>query len=181
MDQLVQIVSEKQMEAKDHLWLLQTDPAYFHEVAAYCHKYNLSTISGANIKKDANLHNLGGRIVVYSITQLQDWEFLSEELRNVRMQFETHREAIKPGRHLPEAYDQALGRLECVVINRLTHKSNHMNEQFFVSPAWRSKWKVGEHLGDGSVGALLDPRGMNHLHCCLMTLGAIGQRPKTVG
>jgi hypothetical protein len=169
------------MEIKDHLWLLQTDPAYFYEVAAYCQMYNLSTISGAKSIKDAKLHNLGGRIIVYTITQLQDWDFISEELRNVRRQSETHREGIKPGRHLPEAYDQALGRLEYVVINRLIHKSMHLKEQMFTSPTWRSMWKVDEHLGDGKITASFDPSGMNHLFGCLMALGAIGERPKTAG
>lgn len=163
------------MEAQDHLWLLQTDPAYFYEVAAYWHKYNLSTLLGARTMdtKDAKLHSLGGRVIVYSITQAQDWDFLSEELRNVQRQFVTHPEFTKPGRHPPKAYDQALGRLEVVVINRLNHKSGHLKEHLFSSPAWRSRWKAVEIFGYGTIGAILDPTGMKHLFSCLMALGAI--------
>ena len=38
---------------------------------------------------------------MYSITQVEDWESLEDELRNVRVEFEANREAIRYGQHLP--------------------------------------------------------------------------------
>ena len=35
IDHLMDIVTEKRAEAQDNLWLLQTDPAYFHSIAVY--------------------------------------------------------------------------------------------------------------------------------------------------
>lgn len=108
------------------MWLLQTDPAYFCEFATYWNEYNYNALPGAKATKDTKIHALGGRLVIYSVTQVQDWESLEDELRHVRGEFETYSEVIRHGQRLPKTYDQALVYLEKLVREVLIHKSIHL-------------------------------------------------------
>lgn len=119
LDQLMEVVQEKQAETQDHLWLLQTDPAYFHDFASYWREYNVGTISKSTMTKDAQIHFLEGRVICYSVTQAQEWNDFAEELQHVREQYSVHHKDIKPGLLLPETYDRALGGLLILAINML--------------------------------------------------------------
>ncbi|KAL8831337.1 MAG: hypothetical protein Q9191_000924 [Dirinaria sp. TL-2023a] len=182
IDQLLEIVCQKQEEAKDSMWLLQTDPAYFYEFATHWNEYNYNALPGAKATKDAKIHALGGRLVIYSVTQVQDWESLEDELRHVRAEFETHREAISVGQGLPKTYDQALGYLETLVHGVLIHKSIHLKELCHVSPAWKSWWTVEEQFGADKFILAPKPDIVGTEDLLLLRLGAlctIGERPKS--
>ena len=171
------------MEARDNMWLLQTDPDYFCELATYWSEYNIYTIPGAKATKEVKLHFLGGRLAKYSMTQVEEWELLEDELRYVLQIFDVGREAIRPGGHLPEAYDQALGRLELLVTELLIHKSEHLKELYAVSPAWKHMYRVEENLGGGKLALSFtaDWKPDDPVYNRLMALGAIGERPLSTG
>lgn len=163
------------------MWLLQTDPDYFYEVATYWNQHNLNTISGAKANKDVKIHALGAGLVIYSITQVEDWESLEDELRNVRVEFEANREAIRYGQHLPKTYDQALGCLENLVLEVLFHKATHLKELCYVLPAWKPMWRVQQKLDNAQYVLDYAPDWFNYVDpICLRlwALGAIGEQPQ---
>ncbi|KAL8836359.1 MAG: hypothetical protein Q9170_002932 [Blastenia crenularia] len=187
ISQLIEIVSEKQAETQDHLWLLQTDPAYFQMFAQYWNQYNLGTIAGSKMTKDAKLNALETRVMHYSVTQAQSWNHLLEELQIVRKEYLVHHKNIRCGHPLPASYDQALSSLQLLVINYLIGKSTHVYELAFVSPAWRSMYVVDPQIGDGRTavrrkdGGVFNPRETyksDHIRFCLMHLG---EKPESKG
>ena len=180
-------MAEKQAETQDNLWLLQTDPAYFHEFASYWNEYNVGTVSGAKMTKDAKAHALEGRVMCYSVTQALDWNHLAEELRYVRQQYEAHHKYIKLGQPLPESYDRAIGSLQLLVINRLIYKSTHLKGLTLVSPAWKSMWKVDPKLSgvqtcvERKDGGVINYRQIYKSDHILYCLAALGERPESAG
>ncbi|KAL8945974.1 MAG: hypothetical protein Q9222_007569 [Ikaeria aurantiellina] len=187
IDQLLEIVSDKQAEAHDHLWLLQTDPAYFHDFASYWNEYSVGNIAGSKMSKDEKLHALEGRVLQYSATQALDWNQLAEELQYVRQEYRAHHKKIRCGCPLPESYDRALGALQLLVINRLIHKCHHVGELAFASPAWRSMYKINPAFGRDNIGFRMKNGGpfksreiykCDHIRLCLV---ALGQRPESTG
>ena len=180
IDQLIEIVSEKQAETQDSLWLLQTDPGYFHDFASYSKEYNLGTINGAEMNQDARARALTGRVICYPIAQVQEWNCLAEELHHVRQEYEAHKDMIKAGQPLPEAYDRALGSLLFVIQSRLKAKANHLKELAFTSPAWKGMWQIHECLNKDDTllkrkdGRIIDFREIyktDHILYCLLALG----------
>jgi len=119
IDQLMEVIREKQLETQDHLWLLQTDPTYFHESISYWKEYNVGTVPGSNMTKDQKAHLVEGRVICDSVTQTQDWNDFAEELQHVRQQYIAYQKDIKPGSPLPEPYDPALGALLRLAIDML--------------------------------------------------------------
>ena len=94
------------------------------------------------MKKDVKANVLEGRVIVYSITQVQDWNHLSEELHYVRQQCKVYHENIRTSQPLPIAYTAALDCLHVLVVSSLIDKACHLGEPTYVSPAWRSMWQV---------------------------------------
>lgn len=165
--QLNEIVMGKQAETQDNLWLLQTDPAYFHSVASYWAENNLHAASGAKTQDKIREQDLANRVICYSVTQVREWQDIGEELCNVRRQYKTHQQQIKSGQPLPTPYDRALCALWLRVSSILNHKATHVEELVFVSPAWKSMWEVLPHLSQGPQVALqaqdskaVDPKTM---------------------
>jgi len=119
INQLMEIVQEKQAETQDHLWLLQTDPTYFYELISYWKNYNVSTLSGSKMTKDQQANLVEGRVIFNSVAQAQEWNDFAAELQYVRDLYIAHKQDIKSGSPLPESYDRALGGLMIVAISAL--------------------------------------------------------------
>lgn len=157
------IVTEKRAEAQDNLWLLQTDPAYFHSLAVYWRDHNEYNIPRAERPKAAINQFLGGRVIYYSITLVREWEDIEDQLRAVKEQYEVNKAAIRPGHALPVQYDRALGGLGLLVYNHWSHKATHMRELAFVSEAWKSKWEVIPGLRNGKEVAIRPKKGCDSM------------------
>lgn len=179
IDQLLEIVSEKHAEATDDLWLLQTDPGYFHDFANYWREYKVDNLSGANTTKDTKLRYLESRVFLEPVHKIHHWTLLDEHLRCVKSEFITYRKAIGPGQQLPETYKRSLEYLKLLVIGLLVKKLTELKELLFVSPAWRSIWKVDTELGDSQVvyslksGLRIDLLEMykrDRIFCCLFVM-----------
>lgn len=119
INQLMEIVQEKQAESQDHLWLLQTDPTYFHELLSYWKNHNVGTLPGSKMTKEQQANTVEGRVIFNSVTQAQEWNDFAAELKYVRQVYITHKQDIKPGSPLPETYDRALGGLMAIAIRVL--------------------------------------------------------------
>ena len=185
--QLIDIVSEKQVEMQDHLWLLQTDPAYFYDFASYWEQHSLFAIEGAQMSKEAKAHELQGRVFAYSVAKAQDWDHLAEELSHVQREHKINCGNIKPSQPLPETYDRALGGLVLLVINRLILRATRVKELTFCSPAWKDDYKIIKQIDHKKVAlmrkdeATMKSREIykkDHIRFCLI---ALGERPESQG
>lgn len=117
------------------MWLLQTDPAYFHEHATYWKEYNISTLSGCKHTKAQKANYLAGRMMRGPITQAQGWDSLVKQIKEVKRKYQKNAAKIRPGHALPESYDRALGFLFFIVTNLLNYKAGALAELTCVSPA----------------------------------------------
>lgn len=125
-------------------------------------------------------HQLADRMVRYSVTQAQDWQMIAEELQHVRAEYEAHRDEINPGEPLPVQYDRAVGGLLLHIITTLDNKARHLLELAFVSPAWKSMWRVDHQynsetqhcmeMKDGCRVSLREIYRSDHILWCIFTL-----------
>ena len=138
IDRLINIASEKKAESQDHLWLLQTDPAYFYEFASYWNEFNLGALPGSSWTQDTKAQFLESRTTREPFAHVQCWNILTEELQHVRQEYVAYSQSIEPGHPLPESYDRALGCLTLATMNLLRFKVTGLNELSWVAPAWRS-------------------------------------------
>lgn len=82
--QLIDVVSEKVAEAQDNLWLLQTDPAYFHWTASYWNKHDIGNFPGAKISKASLKQALGSRMIIGSPSNVLAWQDIFSILVDVK-------------------------------------------------------------------------------------------------
>ncbi|KAL8864826.1 MAG: hypothetical protein Q9174_007205, partial [Haloplaca sp. 1 TL-2023] len=125
---LLELTTEKRSEAQDHLWLLQTDPSYFHSIATYWSENNRTKLPGAPWTEHEALNCLADRIVRYSFTQALDWSIITDELQYILAQYEIHHKDIGPGRPLPPAYEAAVGSLLHYTNSSIRQKARHLQE-----------------------------------------------------
>lgn len=73
------------------------------------------------------------------------------------------------------------------MVNMLINKATHVNELAFVSPAWRSIWKIDGPVSEGKIavvrkdGSCFNGKEIykkDHILYCLM---ALGERPESAG
>lgn len=189
IDQLIELVSGKQAETQDNLWLLQTDPAYFHQTLSYWSTYTTDTMPGSSTKDDERAHALGDRVMHSSFFQAQSWKHLAEELHHVRREYKAGYADIKTDRQLPEAYDRAVGSLSLLVMNLMVAKAAELKELSYTSPSEHSKWKIVPQLTYNTGIAVVERRdgsALSHMKMykadhILFCLSALGERPESKG
>lgn len=148
IDELLEIVSGKQAETQDHLWLLQTDCRYFYNLACYWKENSYDAAFGAkaglgNIKSSA----FGIRLICTPLRQVLEWQHLAEELHLVRQAYTAQRKDIVVGQALPKDYAMSLEKLQRLVLAILEDRVFQLKELTIVSPHWRSKWEEVGELG----------------------------------
>ncbi|KAL8692228.1 MAG: hypothetical protein Q9218_002704 [Villophora microphyllina] len=142
IDQLTEIVSDKKTEAQDTLWLLQTDPAYFHAVAFLTAERDIGDFPGAQMPKTSRGHPLASRVTFWPIVQVLEWQRLEKELLNVRREYHAHSKDIEPGQPLPRLYGLALGALWINVMSDLSRRACHLRELVTGAPAWKHMYEA---------------------------------------
>ncbi|KAL8966046.1 MAG: hypothetical protein Q9183_003546, partial [Haloplaca sp. 2 TL-2023] len=177
---LLELTTEKGAEAQDHLWLLQTDPSYFHSIASYWNENNRTKVPGARIDPKKTLNCLADRIVRYSVTQALDWQIITDELEYVLIQYEAHQQDIGPGKPMPKQYEAAVGGLLHYTNTAIRKKARHLRELAYISPAWRPMWRFNTEYSDGKTDILSLKNGKElvpddlykkkHIVWCIFTL-----------
>ena len=154
IDELLTIVSRKEAESHDHLWLLQTDCAYFHNLACYWKENNCSMgLRDGASPKDTEVDEFGTHLICSPLWQVLEWQQLTEVLRSVRQVYEARREYIVVGQPLPKDYAEALEYLQMLVFQ--------LKQLTIVSPQWRSEWEV---VIEPSLGKGMFMKNLEQLH-----------------
>lgn len=121
---------------EDHLWLLQTDPAYtgryishvlagqFGQILTKNHK---DTMAGAKLMRDATIY--------------WSWEGILEEVlkvRDVRLKFKNVIHSDEP---LPEPYERALASLEALLNYQIQYRSKYIHNILPFRPGFHQNFE----------------------------------------
>ncbi|MCJ1385691.1 hypothetical protein MMC17_008814 [Xylographa soralifera] len=135
IDNLISIAQARFNAVGDHLWFLQTEPAYMRRyIRLLCQGEFYKTI-----KKDAV-----GAILT---TELFDdvlsywhWSWIRSECVHVKSAHDRFRDSIHPGAPLPRVYDRALGALELLLVNEVLRRGTRFGEIMPHRPGFSHKW-----------------------------------------
>ena len=125
IDILLDIAESQVAEAHDELWLRQTDPEYFMEVA---NRYNAQapyTHSGIKklgiFTKNEKMNDLANFMTLNPVNRWRDWQCILEECQAVKREMNACNQAICLGKPLPSEVERALGCLSAV-LNKFRQK-----------------------------------------------------------
>ncbi|KAL8643535.1 MAG: hypothetical protein Q9226_008300, partial [Calogaya cf. arnoldii] len=142
VDALVSLARTRLELAEDHIWLLQTDPAYirqyFKSLSAGAHGEALEAtpMIASNLVRDAQMCFF--------------WQSILEECENVKRLYWTFRDSIYPGERLPQKFDRGLGALRLVIVTVMDEHSEHLNAFVPDRPGFRDAW-INDYSCPGEV------------------------------
>ncbi|KAF7891413.1 uncharacterized protein EAF02_001738 [Botrytis sinoallii] len=125
-------LAQTRLEATiDHLWLLQTEPAYMKRyIAAMCH-------GGAyESTKDMGPGWLVVRGITETIISCWRWGWVKNECERVKSIHDRFRDNIAQGEDLPSKYDKALGALELLVVNDVNRRGDLLGKTISQRPGF---------------------------------------------
>ena len=105
IDAIIEIAENQTIEAQDELWLLQTEPDYFNESAkhleaSYYDKIkSLSKIDRISATKHDNIASI---LTIGSFQRTRDWQWLLEQCRIVKQEYENYMSQQHIGTQLSE-------------------------------------------------------------------------------
>ncbi|TVY32367.1 hypothetical protein LOCC1_G008893 [Lachnellula occidentalis] len=115
----------------DHLWLLQTDPAYLRQVIRTAAE---SFLVGHPIDE---VHKWAVRDIYTDIWSYWSWSWIVEAIENVRAMQTRFRDNIHPGQPLPPEYEQVLQEFELLLESQTRNWARPLPELL----AWRPGFK----------------------------------------
>ena len=135
IDNLISIAQTRLDAVGDHLWFLQTEPAYMRRYIRVLFQGELYR----TIKKDA-----AGEIVTAElftdVTAYWRWSWVKSECEYVKSIHDRFRDSIRPGGCLPPAYDRALGALELLLVNEVIHRAIGLSIAMPQRPGFSHNW-----------------------------------------
>jgi len=171
VDNLVSLARTRLEASQDHMWLLQTDPAYIR-------RYSRILSAGAVVEgaRRQDAHQIIGVELSRDAGVCFQWQWVFEECANVRVQYLRFRDSIHPGERLPSEYDRALGALELLLVNQMHHWARHLTAFIPDRPGFRHAYNH-DHSVPGQVSyqrTLRTPQGelfeKDRLDWCLTQL-----------
>ncbi|KAF7950103.1 hypothetical protein EAE96_007401 [Botrytis aclada] len=117
-------LAQTRLEATiDHLWLLQTEPAYMKQ-------YIMDMCHGGAYKstKDTGAAWLVVQGITETIKSCWRWGWVRDECERVKSIHDRFRDNIAQGEDLPSKYDKALGALELLVVNNANYRGDLLGQ-----------------------------------------------------
>lgn len=169
---LVSIVKTKLNDTGDNLWLMQTDPSYM--------RHFIKILSqGAVFESIPSRKEAMRRIsadIIEEVWAHFGWQWVAEECENVQSHYTNFRDDIGPGKKLPETYDQALGALELLIVNRINDTAQRLLPFWAQRPGFRDRFTFDTSIpGKISIQPQVKPTTkelfkIDRLHWCLAQL-----------
>lgn len=155
IDKLLSIVQTRLDAASDHLWFLQTEPAYMR-------RYIRILFQGEFFKL-VNPDEVGLLLVqelFQDLTACWWWQWVRNEAEYVKYRRDYVRDNIHPGERLPPSYDRAVGALELLLVNRVISCAKHLSAVVPPRPGFRHLWSFKRHPNaDGTTAFQLQRKG----------------------
>jgi hypothetical protein len=140
VDDLLSIAQTRLDVMGDHLWLLQTEPAYMRRY--------IRVLTQGELFKTVLIQETYLIIVEELLHDIQTywwWQWTLDECENVKRQYSSFRDSIQRGQRLPPKYDQALGALELLLVNLMHARSKHLQAVIPQRPGFRHHWSIDRH------------------------------------
>jgi len=135
VNSLISRVQTSMEAASDHLWLLQTDPAYTRRY--------IRIVFQGEFYQVAKPYE-GGSLVLLElyrdISAYWFWRWVGIELEHVKSIHDRFRDIVHPGERLPPRYDRALGALELLLVNLVKFSAKYLSEQLPQRPGFCHRW-----------------------------------------
>ena len=120
IDAMIEIVETKAMEAADELWLLQTDPDYFHELMRRHEREWFDSIPRVQDLKSFSpkdkADNIGYIMTVKMVIQARDWGWVLEECQTLKKFMGGSAANTRAGDLLPPEYTRGLCGLRYLLL-----------------------------------------------------------------
>lgn len=135
VNSLISIVQTRMEAASDHLWLLQTDPAYTRRYIRIVFQGEFSQVAKPYGGDSLVLLEIYRDIWAYWF-----WRWVGMELEHVKSVHDRFRDSVHPGERLPPQYDRALGALELLLVNLVKHSAKYLSELLPERPGFCHRW-----------------------------------------
>ena len=149
IDVMIEIAETKAMEAADELWLLQTDPEYFHELMRRHEREWFDSIPKVQALKSFSpkekAENIGYAVTVNMAIQARDWGWILKECQTLKIMGGSGAN-ICPGDVLPLEYTKVLCGLEHLLLKAQSWSQTSLSQLFIKSRNFHS---IGEVIGIG--------------------------------
>lgn len=150
IDKLLSIVQTRLDAASDHLWFLQTEPAYMRRY--------IRILFQRELFKHASPDEAAWLLVQELFQDLGAcwwWRWIKVEASYVKDRRHHVRDNIHPGKRLPPSYDRAIGALELLLVNRVINCASHLSVMVPPRPGFRHLWSF-KRLPNADGTAALD-------------------------
>lgn len=150
IDKLLSIVQTRLDAANDHLWFLQTEPAYMRRY--------IRILFQGELFKHASPDEAAWLLVQELFQDLGAcwwWRWIKVEASYVKDRRHHVRDNIHPGKRLPPSYDRAIGALELLLVNRVINCASHLSVVVPPRPGFRHLWSF-KRLPNADGTAALD-------------------------
>ncbi|MCJ1250205.1 hypothetical protein MMC30_007431 [Trapelia coarctata] len=155
INNLMSIVQTRLDAASDHLWFLQTEPAYMRRYIRILYQ--------GGFYKAAKREEAGALLVQELFKDFKTcswWRWTKIEFDYAESVVDCFRDNVHPGERLPPRCDRALGALELLLVNRVIDCANHLSLVVNHRPGFRNRWSI-EHRPDvGTSVFQLDRKSM---------------------
>ncbi|KAG7004398.1 hypothetical protein G7Y79_00025g056840 [Physcia stellaris] len=158
MDIIIEIAESQTSEIQDDLWLLQTEPDFFHDRAKY-HEASWSDkeIGHTRLRSisTTEIHNnIAYFLTIGVLEKARDWQWLLEECRAVKQIHEIHETQPVVDSQLQECYERSLSCLR-VLLNRAWQiYQTKLTRALVRSEAFRSAFTTVDAVHTGPRGWL---------------------------
>ncbi|KAJ8062829.1 hypothetical protein OCU04_008085 [Sclerotinia nivalis] len=137
-------LAQTRLEATvDHLWLLQTEPAYMKRfIVNMCHGGLYEST------KDMGASWLVVRGIIEAIESCWGWGWLKNECEHVKSIHNRFRDNIAQGENLPTKYNKALGALELLVVNEVNRRAELLGHRTSQRPGFSHNYTTTRRSQD---------------------------------
>ncbi|KAI0473405.1 hypothetical protein GGR56DRAFT_530188 [Xylariaceae sp. FL0804] len=129
----------------DHLWLLQTEPAYLHQFIR-----TTKQLSIAQVVSNTHLYSLVAGEIMGDYIHHKFWFELYDELQLAAELSRRFRDSIHPGSSLPKKYNDVIGSLELLLVNAIHRCSKHLHVIVACRPGFSRYYKI-QRTGRGVI------------------------------
>ena len=142
IDSLLEIAQTRLNATEDHLWLLQTDPAYLRRM--------IKVVGGGPLLAERPWHTytIISNEILDSVMADWLWQWMLEECQNVKRQSIAVKEKITPGQPLPRQYDLALGALYLLSSSVYDARMGHLMTLVAHRPGFCHRYKFSNDNRD---------------------------------
>lgn len=133
VDYYCSVAKARMQAARDHLWLLQTDPSYFRRF--------IKVLAVGEVYTTAWRYVLIAKDIHQAVMDYLRWRELSEEWSTIQSYYRRFRDNIHPGQPLPWRLEHSLSLLEGTLIAALDRRARHLNGYIAQRPGFQHYFK----------------------------------------